>query len=107
MNESIQQRNKGHVIGFILFTLAIILLAWFTHKRIADFESYHLSIAHISANSTAEKVSAFVIERKRLVRLFANSNIDLIRRVSSEGNVNAAYIELTNRARQFFPESFA
>ncbi|MGD8639371.1 MAG: hypothetical protein PVG89_02015, partial [Gammaproteobacteria bacterium] len=90
------------ITGFIA-----VFLLWAVNGRIADHREYHQFIAMESAAGVADEVSRFVNERNRLVQVFANQHLDVIRAVAAEPDNDEHHQRLNDLIGEYFPGHFA
>ena len=86
--------------------LFILLLLWMGWERTRDFQSYHLAIAKESTASASLSIENFISEKKRLVKLFANENRNLILAHAKDSENEALLIQLNQRIAKYFPDYF-
>ncbi|WP_455206886.1 sensor histidine kinase [Kaarinaea lacus] len=87
--------------------LTAVFLLWITQGRIADYNDYHHFIAAESASGVTDEVSRFVGERNRLVQVFADQYLEVIRAVAKEPLNQLHYQRLAKLIKQYFPGHFA
>lgn len=90
----------------IVVCLVVSLLTWITATRLSDFNSYHAAIAQESTRGVAHEVSRFVAEKKRLVALFADEHLPLIRRLAADPENEILHEQLQQRIADYFPDHF-
>ncbi|MCI0507022.1 MAG: HAMP domain-containing histidine kinase [Gammaproteobacteria bacterium] len=91
----------------VIVCLTAVFLLWITQGRIVDHSEYHHFIATESASGVTDEVARFVGERNRLVQLFADQHLELIRAVANHPADHGYYQQLANLIRQYFPGHFA
>jgi signal transduction histidine kinase len=90
----------------IVVCLVVGLLAWITTTRLSDFNSYHAAIAEESTSGVANEIARFVTEKKRLVALFADEHLPLIRRLAEDPENEILHDQLQRRITDYFPDHF-
>lgn len=92
-------------VMLMLFT-AVALLLWVDKSRMADFRAYHESTAQNATHNVAEQVAQFVAEKKRLVQLFGQENLDLIERFANHPDDFDIHDQLEAQVAAYFPNYF-
>jgi signal transduction histidine kinase len=90
----------------VIACLVIVMLEWIAQTRLKDFKSYHVAIAQESTAGISNEISRFVGEKKRLVKLFANEHLDLIRKLAEAPNDGSLHLQLEQRIAEYFPYYF-
>ena len=83
------------------------LLVWMVDKLTSSHREYHQAVADESSRSTAEQVSRFIVERERLVSLFAQKYIDTLLKVINDPEDDDLRDSLAKQIGDFFPDHFA
>ncbi|KPJ91561.1 MAG: hypothetical protein AMJ53_11400 [Gammaproteobacteria bacterium SG8_11] len=91
----------------IMGVLVVALLVLINISRYADYRAYHNAIALSSTQGVANEITRFVDEKKRLVRLFAAQNIELIRKAIAHTDDELYLGQLQSKVAEFFPNFFA
>ena len=97
--------NHGIFI-FAINLLVGITLLWVGNNRMHETHQLHDTIAQKSVNQVADRVSQFIQDKNRLVNIFAENEIELIRRLAkspSDDNLNQ---QLAARIALYFPNYF-
>jgi len=85
----------------------LLILIWQSYSRAMDYRQYHQTIASEAVTEVAENIAHFISERNRLVRLFAEDHIDLIRKLVNTPDDDDVREQLTHQISRFFPDYFA
>jgi len=99
--------NKYFIYSLIAFSTVLVTLLWMGDKRIVSHQEYHQSVADKSSRSAAYQVSQFILERERLVSLFAKQFIGQIHKLIVDPENELLRDELTVSIAEFFPDYFA
>jgi len=94
---------------FLLGTLVFfaVLLFWMAWSRFEDFERHHRTVARQTVSGLADEVSRSIIERKRLVQLFATEQRDRLIALIREPDSPARHQAVSEKLREYFPDYFA
>ena len=95
-------------VSFItmLITVFFILMAA-AHLRTSDFKQYHYLLAQNSVTNVSESISQFIVNRKRLIKIFAKENITLIQNVLSDPENESLKEKIELKIKNYFPNSFS
>ena len=100
--------KKNYVLFVALMVLmAGIILLWFGKTRFNEFVNYHHSIAKGAVNGVATQITLFMEEKKRLVRLFADEHVDMIKAIAADPENDDLRMALGKVIKQYFPNYFA
>lgn len=89
----------GVLLGSLISAVGVI--------RYNDFKTYHNIIAQESVDALSSDVNLFIKERKRLVRIFGEDNIDLIQALSDSPDDDKLESILRKKAQRFFPQQLS
>jgi len=82
-------------------------LAWIVTSRQDDYRAYHTAIAQESTASAANAIAGFVAEKTRLVRLFSDEHLDLVRALAAQPDSETLHQRLEQRIALYFPGYFS
>lgn len=85
----------------------LLILIWVATFRINEYKSYHYLLGKNITNNLSESISKYIIEKKRLVQLFANEHTKLIKKsvdATEDENITA---ELKSKIKDYFPDFFS
>lgn len=99
-------QNRQNLITLSVTFAAIIILVFYSFKRFHDYREYQQQLAQLATSNITEKISKFILERERLVGLFANQNIDLIENLLQDTRSEHAQRQMKRNLRVFFPNYF-
>jgi|GEM_PF-1396053 len=99
-----ERRYLAITLGFLLIT-AVLLVA-LVHLRQLDFVNNQQALMAAMTRSTANEISLLVSNYRRSVRLFAEDNRELLSRVVASPQDESALIQLQERVRRHFTNSF-
>jgi len=99
--------SKTILSNLLVFVLVAVVLGILANARIDSFRDYHNAIAQESVSSGAQIVENFIAERKRLVYLFAQDNIEYIKRIAADPDNIAIQEEFQQRIKRYFPDHFS
>jgi len=99
---------KNYVVFFTLLILLLIaVLGWFDSVRLQAFHRYHKDIARESVKGVEKQVAFYISEKRRLVELFVDDHIELIRQLVSHPNDDATHDHFSKILSRHFPDRFA
>ncbi len=98
--------RKYTIYLLVINILILVLLTWMGNQRYRDFKAYHISIAQESTASSAQAISSFIAEKKRLVALFVNEHKDQISQYMQDPEDDALYERLYSAIANYFPHFF-
>lgn len=100
--------KKYNTFVLVVLLLAGIIISWLGYSRHQEFVHYHQIIASEAVAGLSHQVTEFVKERKRLVKLFAEDNAELITSIlQASPNAQDSYINaLQNKISRYFPQHF-
>ena len=103
----IQENIKILLIGLAAYIIvgSIIFTAGFS--LISDFEQRHVVMGEKTVQAVASQVSDYVVEKQRLVKLFAEDHLDIIRKLEANPDNDEIHIFMENRIRTYFPDFFS
>ena len=76
-------------------------------SRIQDFQNYHDAIGRESTASTHQAIEKFIYEKKRLVEIFGNDHLVLMKQLAADPENENLYAQLESRIGIYFPDYFA
>ena len=94
------------LVGFSYAAIVAVLL-WSTHLRYQDFSNYHQALASSTVGELVHGIEQILVERQRLVQLFADQHLDLIRRSAAAPTDHRRQEALQRAVARFFPNFFA
>lgn len=96
-------------IGFITVIPIVIslLLFWVAYVRIHDFETNQKHTAHSTIERAAEDIANIIDENRRLVKLFASDEHNIIAGLARDPDNDKLRKLLQKKIKRFFPHSFA
>ena len=98
---------KRYVIfNLILLCLVAIMLVWISTSRFDDFNTYHKAIAQESTASAANEITAFIAEKKRLVKVFGINHKDIINALVNDPENDELNEKFKQRIQTYFPDYF-
>ncbi len=99
-----ERRYLAITLGFLGIT-AVLLVA-LVHLRQQDFVNNQQALMAAMTRSTANEISLLVSNYRRSVQLFAEDNRDLLSRVITSPQDETALIQLQERVKRHFTNSF-
>ena len=100
--------KKTFVLQYALvFVFVCVIITWFGIQRYQDYSDYHKSIAATSTQSVSVEVTRFIHEKKRLITLFVEENIDLVEKVMMVPDDDQVHETINARLKAYFPQFFA
>jgi len=99
--------NKYFTYSLIAFSAVLVSLLWMGDKLIVTHQDYHQSVAEKSTRSAAHQVTQFILERERLVDLFAKQFMGQIHKIILDSENEVLRDEFTTSIAEFFPDYFA
>jgi signal transduction histidine kinase len=100
-------RNRSNLLLVATFCAIVSLVAWSSHQRYQDFLHYHQAIAESVTGELHTTIENIVKERHRLVSLFAEQHVELIRDTARHPNDDDRRAALELAIMRFFPTHFA
>lgn len=96
-------------IGLVLLSYCTMvgILLWSAYTRDRDFMNYHSAMAASSVDELARGIEHIVLERQRLVQIFAEQHVSLLRAVRLSPDDTTLQSQLEQAIRRFFPGYFA
>lgn len=100
--------NKLSQFSFVAILLVVlIILTWAASLRIIDYKEYHRLLAQNSSANVSEAISQFIIDQKRLMRIFANENLDHIQQLLNDPENEELNTSLEAKIKSYFPSYFS
>jgi len=106
--------NPGYLFKKLYFWLVVAFLLmfgaylnWFVNDRIRSNLAYHHSIANLAVQNAADQVSRAIAEYNRRVQMFAEQNIEIIRRYAANPDNEEIHERLKLLIKENFPGYFA
>ncbi|MFV2060005.1 MAG: sensor histidine kinase [Gammaproteobacteria bacterium] len=105
---NIQKVINNAIVLFVFIILIIfIFLIWSGAKQYNDFRGYQESISLNSITNAAGEINQYLREKKRLVVLFVNDNLELINKISNNPDVDSVdYAKMEKNVKRYFPDYF-
>ena len=91
----------------LMMALLVVFLLWVQQERVNAHQDYHDALASETGASIAEEVSRFVLERNRIVQVFARQHVDAIRALAASPYSEKHYKALEELIKEYFPSHFA
>lgn len=101
----INQISQLSLVAMLITVFVILMVA--ANLRIIDFKQYHHSLAQNSVVNVSESISQFIINRKRLMKIFAKENTPLIQQLINEPENESIKSELDLKVKSYFPNFFS
>ena len=98
---------KNHILFVLIANILVAgVLFWIGTQRMEDFRQYHHAIASESVSGVAESTARFITETNRLVALFAQNELTLIRALARDPENSALHSQLQQHISRYFPDHF-
>ncbi|MBU1190208.1 MAG: HAMP domain-containing histidine kinase [Gammaproteobacteria bacterium] len=94
------------LLTVVSFCLVAAVVAWTAMLRYQDFVNYHRAIAAGSVGELAHVIESTITERHRLVALFVEDHLDLIRATANNPDEESFQTQLSSRIKRLFPNYF-
>lgn len=91
----------------VMLAMVGALLAWHVNIDYEEFRRNQQSLMRSSVSGTAGEIAASLTELRRSVRLFADSEKELLDKLRAHPDDMKLHDQLTQRVRIHFPEAFA
>jgi len=103
-----QKNIKNYYLFYGLTTfLFLVFLSVLSYQRYNQFKNYHKDLASSSTEGLANQISNFIVERNRLVALFANNyREDILKFIENPDDIES-FNTLDKKIKTFFPHYFA
>lgn len=99
---------KNYVVFVGLLILLVAgMLSWIASARLEAFHQYHLDLSHESLTGVENQVAFYTAEKRRIVELFVNENIAIIRALAADPDNDELHKKLGKMLTQHFPDRFA
>lgn len=99
---------RNHCIFVIVINLLVAgILFWAGNNRMHELHTLHNGIANESVTLVADNVSLFIRDKNRLINIFAENEIDLIRQLAKSPSNDTLNQQLGARIKHYFPNYFA
>lgn len=95
--------------SIFIITINILIgatLLWIGSNRMNESYQLHNDIAQTSVSQVADTVSLFIQDKNRLVKIFADNEVDLIRRLAKSPDDDDLKQQLAKRIKLYFPNYF-
>ena len=100
--------NKISQITFLAMMIVVLtILSSSASLRISDFKEYHRLLAKNTAVNVSESISQFIMNRKRLMQIFAKENTDLIQKMINDPENEELNSSLELKIKSYFPRFFS
>ncbi len=97
----------SQLIFFSVLLIVFTIILWIANLRISDFKEYHYKLAKNSVVNVSESINQFIINRKRLMLIFANENTKIIEKVIADPADKDIKSLLDNKIKSYFPKYFS
>ena len=102
------QINQVSQFSFFAMLIAIlVILMSAASLRISDFKEYHHSLAENTVTNVSESISQFILNRKRLIKIFAKENTPLIQKLILDPENDELKLKLDTKIKEYFPSFFS
>ena len=93
---------------FILITVAFfgLVLLWVALARTAAFIRHNQAVAHQATAGVADEIARYIVNKKRLVKLFSKEQRPLLNKVIQKPESEVYHQQLSDKLREFFPGHF-
>lgn len=93
----------------LIFILTIVIGVVYLHavQRQQDFIRYQNMLSQTSTEGLANQVRYIINEQKRMVKLFANQNAELLKQYAFDYENEALFNRISARIKKVFPDYFA
>jgi len=100
--------NKISQVTFLAMMIVVTaILSLSASLRISDFKEYHSLLAKNTAVNVSESISQFIINRKRLMQIFAKENTDLIQKMINDPENEELNSSIKLKIKSYFPRFFS
>jgi len=83
----------------------MLIILWSALTRINDHNQYHKDVSLITTQKTANDVSYYLKEKRRLIHLFANRKAAELWKIFDNPNDDKAFNKLLNELKAYFPNA--
>lgn len=89
---------------FILITVAFfgLVLLWVAIARNNEFIRHNEAVAHQATAGVADEIARYIVNKKRLVKLFSKEQRSLLDRLILQPDSDAYQQQLNDKLREFF-----
>ena len=84
----------------------MLIIIWSAHTRITEHRQYHEDVSLITTQKTADDISYYIQERKRLIHLFAMRKSAELWSVLQNPDDNKPYNDILDELKAYFPGTF-
>ena len=109
-SKKIELYNRERLTDFLVITLLLIVAAFLyinSEQRYKDFVSSQQSLMEKSTADTVQTLGVYIEQTRRIVSLFADTENDLILKLSSDPDDDLAHDKIRNRLKQSIPDYFS
>lgn len=99
-------RNYEKLLVAVTFVVIVMVVVWSAQARYRDFLRYHGSIAASAVGELGGAIDRIILERHRLVRLFAEDHAALILALRNDPDDFNARDRLSRAIARYFPGYF-
>lgn len=99
--------NTSQWVVLLLSALACSVMLWAYLDRVSAFESSHRALSQSTTVELANQVSFILKERQRQVKLFAEDNLHLLRKLQNANKDEALRSTLERALKRALPDFFA
>ncbi|MCK5336273.1 MAG: HAMP domain-containing histidine kinase [Gammaproteobacteria bacterium] len=89
-----------------MMCIAMLIIIWSAHTRITEHRQYHEDVSLITTQKTADDISYYIQERKRLIHLFAMRKSTELWSVLQNPDDNKPYNDILDELKAYFPGTF-
>ncbi len=90
----------------LMMCIAVLIIIWSAHTRITEHHQYHEDASLITTQQTADDVSYYIQEKKRLIHLFATRKSAALWNLLQNPDNDEAYTNILRELKSYFPNAF-
>jgi len=101
--------SRQRYLLFIAATALLVIgtLAWLARGRLVDYEDYHRALAQEASNGATASMAGFILEKQRLVQVFADQHAALLADLARQPDDQSRYQDVAQLVSRYFPNHFA
>lgn len=107
LNETRTLHRFALAAAILALLMTAALLAWTSHVRYREFETYQQRLMHSSADGAAGEIGVFLNELRRSAHLFADKEAVRLAQLIRHPDDYGLYDSLEASVKSHFPEAFA
>jgi len=100
-------RNYSTLLVVVTFCLVAVVVVGTTYLRYRDFFDYHHAIANGATGELGHAIEGMIVERQRLVQLFADDHTEILNSVAHAPDDHDQQERLAREIGRMFPDYFA